>query len=46
MPQDSYYRCECEKCRSVFGDGPNYATEFMWNFTAEIANSLKKENIP
>lgn len=46
MPQDSYYRCECEKCRSVFGEGPNYATEFMWNFTAEIASRLKKENIP
>ena len=46
MPQDSYYRCECAKCRTVFGEGPNYATDFMWNFTAEIANRLKKEKIP
>ena len=46
MPQDSYYRCCCDKCRNVFGDGPNYATEFMWTFVAEIANRLKKEKVP
>ena len=46
MPQDSYYRCRCEKCANVFGEGPNYATEFMWNFAAEIANRIKKANVP
>ena len=46
MPQDSYYRCQCDKCRNVFGEGPNYATDFMWTLVAEVANRLKKENVP
>ena len=46
MPQDSYYRCRCEKCQPRFGTGINYATEMMWQFTADIANRLKKEGIP
>ena len=46
MPQDSYYRCRCEKCAKVFGEGTNYATEFMWTFAAEIANRIKKDKIP
>ena len=46
MPQDSYYRCHCKKCEKRFGTGVNYATEFMWQFTADIANRLKKEGVP
>ena len=46
MPQDSYYRCHCDKCAKKFGTGVNYATEFMWQFTADIANRLKKEGVP
>ncbi|MBR7144170.1 MAG: DUF4838 domain-containing protein [Lentisphaeria bacterium] len=46
MPQDSYYRCRCEKCAKKFGTGVNYATEFMWQFTVDIANRLKKEGVP
>ena len=46
MPQDSYYRCRCEKCKPRFGTGVNYATEMMWQFTADIANRLKREGIP
>ena len=46
MPQDSYYRCRCDKCEKKFGTGVNYASEFMWQFTADIANRLKKEGIP
>ena len=46
MPQDSYYRCHCDKCAKRFGTGVNYATEFMWQFTADIANRLKKEGVP
>ncbi|MBO5722706.1 MAG: DUF4838 domain-containing protein, partial [Lentisphaeria bacterium] len=46
MPQDSYYRCRCEKCAPKFGTGVNYATEFMWKFTVDIANRLKAEGVP
>ena len=46
MPQDSYYRCRCEKCAKVFGEGTNYATEFMWTFAAEVANRIKQEKVP
>lgn len=46
MPQDSYYRCQCEKCAGKFGSGVNYATEFMWEVAADIANRLKRENVP
>lgn len=46
MPQDSYYRCRCEKCAAKFGTGVNYATEFMWKFTVDIANRLKAEGVP
>lgn len=46
MPQDSYYRCRCKKCAKVFGEGTNYATEFMWSFAAEIANRIKKDKVP
>ena len=46
MPQDSYYRCRCEKCSKAFGEGTNYATEFMWTFAAEIANRVKAAKVP
>ena len=46
MPQDSYYRCRCEKCTKAFGEGTNYATEFMWNFAAEVANRIKAAKVP
>ena len=46
MPQDSYYRCRCKKCEKVFGEGVNYATEFMWTFAAEIANRIKAAKVP
>ena len=46
MPQDSYYRCNCKKCASKFTSSENYASDFMWGLTAEIASRLQKEKVP
>ena len=55
MPPDWLYWCGCEKCRKIAepGRGKIYSdpkqrqavSNFMWGFTAEIAERLKKEGI-
>ena len=55
MPPDWLYWCGCEKCRKIAepGRGNIYSdpkqrqavSNFMWRFTAEIAERLKKEGI-
>lgn len=53
MPQDWMYWCNCEKCRKIAPGGrdaaysdPKYRqaiSDFMWQFTSEIAERLAKE---
>lgn len=45
MPNDSFYKCRCEKCRKIFSQGDEAASEFIWNMTCDIAEKLKKNNI-
>ena len=54
-PQDWFYWCGCEKCRTVAepGRGKIYSdrahrqrvSTFMWKFWSEIANRFKKERL-
>ena len=51
-PDDGMYWCRCEKCRKICGPGQQTTPEgrqaisnFMFRFTAEIANRLIKEGI-
>lgn len=55
MAQDWLYWCGCEKCRKTGDPGRQgiyydpkqrqAVSDFIWEFTAEIANRLKKEGI-
>ncbi len=56
MPQDSFYWCSCEKCAKIAPSGHTYAyskdpeackhiNNFLWQFTADIANRLTREGI-
>ena len=54
MTQDWLYWCGCEKCRRISPPGRDEAykenrqavSDFMWQFTADLANRLKKEGVP
>lgn len=46
MPQDGFQPCQCSRCRNLYTKETHYAADLIWNFVAEIANRLKKENIP
>ena len=45
MPDDSFKGCQCDECRKHWTDSENYASEYLWEFVAECANRLKKEDI-
>jgi Domain of unknown function (DUF4838)/Carbohydrate family 9 binding domain-like len=46
MPQDGMYPCRCAKCIKYFDGGDQAMSEFIWEFTADIANRVKKKDIP
>ena len=54
MTQDWLYWCGCGKCRGIapagrgksYGQNSQAVSNFIWRFTAEIANRLAKEGIP
>jgi hypothetical protein len=51
-PDDSFYPCHCEKCSQIVNPDLAYSSDkqklsnYIWQFTADIANRLKKENVP
>lgn len=45
-PNDAMYQCRCAQCKPVFAKGPQASSNLVWKFIADIANGLKKENIP
>jgi Domain of unknown function (DUF4838)/Carbohydrate family 9 binding domain-like len=45
MPQDGLYPCRCVKCKKYFDGGDQAMSEFIWEFTADIAKRVKKEGI-
>jgi len=55
-PQDWLYWCGCEKCRKIAepGRGAIYkkpaeqqkVSDYIWQFTADLANRMKKEGVP
>ena len=49
MPNDSQYKCCCEKCKAKYNEtDPSglYASELVWGYTRDIANRLIKEGVP
>ncbi len=54
MTQDWLYWCGCGKCRGIapagrgksYGENSQAVSNFIWQFTAEIANRLAEEGIP
>lgn len=46
MPQDGLQMCQCPACKAKFGGDIALMNEYIWELIAEIANRLKKENIP
>lgn len=53
MPNDAMYWCSCERCRKIARPGAMARTDeecqklsnFVWQFTADLANRLKKDGI-
>ena len=52
MPQDSMYWCRCEKCRKIAEPkdvftpkGRQAISNYLFKFTADLANRLKKDGI-
>ena len=45
-PNDAMYQCRCSKCHPIFSKGPQASSNLVWKFIADIADNLKKENIP
>ncbi len=46
MPQDGLQMCQCPACKAKFGNDTALMNEYIWEMIAEIANRLRKENIP
>ncbi len=47
MPQDGMIACTCESCAPIFQQKTEQAaSDFIWQFVADTANRLKKENVP
>lgn len=46
MPQDALYPCRCAKCKKYFDGTEQDMSEFIWEFTADIANRVKKAGAP
>ena len=55
-PQDWLYWCGCEKCRKIAAPGRKViyqdrkeqqkVSDYIWQFTADLANRMKKEGVP
>ena len=45
-PNDAMYQCRCAQCHPEFSKGAQASSNLVWKFIADIANDLKKENIP
>ncbi len=55
-PQDWLYWCGCEKCRKIAAPGRTViykdrkeqqkVSDYIWQFTADLANRMKKEGVP
>jgi len=52
MPQDGLYPCNCAECQKFFKGiryrdiDPKGASELIWGFVIDIAERLKKDNVP
>ncbi len=46
MPQDSFYKCTCEKCQSHFSKGPQATADFIWGMVIEVSEKLRENNVP
>jgi len=45
MPQDGFYKCQCPECKKHWIND-QAASEFIWGVVCDIAEKLKKNNIP
>lgn len=45
MPQDGFYKCQCPECKKHWVSD-QAASEFIWGVVCDIAEKLKKNNIP
>ena len=45
MPNDSFQKCECERCRAVWDGSGQYATRLVWGVTARIAQKVLDEGL-
>ena len=56
MAQDWFYWCGCDVCKKIAQPGRDLiykdrkhnqaVSDYIWQFTADVANAIKKENIP
>ena len=45
MPNDSFQKCQCERCKAAWKDDRNYASELVWGVTARIAQKVLDEGL-
>lgn len=45
-PNDGIYWCQCPPCKEVEKKGKKAINDHIWKFRVDIANRLKKNNIP
>ncbi len=45
MPNDSFQKCQCERCKAAWKDDSNYASELIWGVTARIAQKILDEGL-
>lgn len=45
MPQDGFYTCQCPECKKHW-TSDQASSEFIWGVICDIAEKLKKNNIP
>jgi hypothetical protein len=52
MPQDGFFPCHCPECQKYFRGlryrdiDPKGASQLVWDFTIDIAERLKRNNVP
>ena len=45
-PNDGIYWCQCPACKKIEAQGAQAINDHIWKFRVDIANKLKKNNIP
>ena len=46
MPEDGWLECHCEKCQAAYNKKEkSYASELIWDLTAEIARRLTEDGV-